>query len=88
MTTCTAKSVVKSQPGICVSYMTGSGIEGVQLNVFRSYPVKDQKTGFNCKFLYADNHKRMFKTRQECDKFCLERGYTQPYYHKSWKYIK
>ncbi len=86
--TCTMESTTRRQPGVCVSQISGhdfkSGkmIDGVMLSVFRAYErPKDGKTGFiNVKYKHCDGNGRVFKSRQECDRFCLERGYTREWY--------
>ena len=84
----TNNPTVSSQPGICVStatgydFATGEPIQGVKLRVFRVYNgLKDAVTGFNMKIKNCDHDGKVFATKEECDKFCLEHGYLKVYRH-------
>ena len=77
---CTNYPTAPNQPGIGVStstgtdFATGKKINGVQLRVYRMYEGKGRTL-----FKHADHHGKEFSSREECDKFCLERGYLTPF---------
>jgi hypothetical protein len=83
--TCTQPSMVKSQPGLGVSYHSGTGIDGVILHVYRCYDnVRNSFGGFG-RFKNADCHGMRFNTIDEASAFCLKRGYLMPFHRKAWK---
>lgn len=84
--TCTQLSMVKSQPGIGVSYHSGSGIDGVILHVYRCYDNLTNSLGGRGRFKNADCHGKRFNTIDEATDFCLKRGYLMPFYRKAWKF--
>jgi hypothetical protein len=83
--TCTQPSIVKSQPGIGVSYHSGSDIDGVILHVYRYYDTLRNSLGGFGRFKNADCHGKRFNSNDEATAFCLKRGYLMPFHRKAWK---
>jgi hypothetical protein len=74
--------VIKNQPGIGVSFMSGDGIDGVILKVYRYYTnLKNDLGGFG-RFKNADCYGKVFPTIEKATEFCLTRGYLMRYYSK------
>lgn len=84
MTTCTQSPVVHSQPGIGVSYHSGSDIDGVILHVYRYYAKLRNSFGGLGRFKNADCNGMRFNSTDEATSFCLKRGYLMPYFGKAW----
>lgn len=78
--TVTQNGMVKRQPGVCVSFMSGSGIVGVVLNVFRTYSnVKNAIGGWGVT-KSCDDDKKQFPSMEDARRYALSKGYLQPYY--------
>jgi len=82
METVTQSSMVKSQPGIGVSFMSGSDIDGVILHVYRYYQTLKNEFGGLGVFKHADCNGKRFNTLKEANEFALKRGYLMPYFKK------
>jgi hypothetical protein len=78
--TVTQNGMVKKQPGVCVSFMSGSDIKGVILNVFRVYSnVKNRMGGFG-KAKKCDDYGKQFPSMVDARRYALSKGYLKPYY--------
>jgi hypothetical protein len=74
-----ARDTTVTYGGWGVSYTSGSGIDGVILNVYKDYPDLPNEWGGLGRFRYGDHHGRRFDTMEQARDFALERGYLQPF---------
>lgn len=84
-TTVTQEGITSSQPGTHVSVCCPAGYEteelrnSVRLNVFRVYDLPNEFGGVGV-HKHLDAHDKLFPTRDDAWKYCLEHGYIRKYY--------
>lgn len=80
MNTCTQEGVTVSQPGMSVSFTTGTGMTGVILNVSRHYRNLPNEFGGKGRFKLCDANGKVFKTQDEAKQYALEHGYIREWF--------